>query len=687
MRALTVGLVAGALAAFASVASAEEGMWTFDNVPRAKMQAEIGMAPDQAWLDRVRLGSGNLRGCSSAIVSAEGLVQTNHHCVVGCLQRFSTPENDTVRNGFRAMSRAEERQCQGMSLAVLQQALDKTAEIKAATAGKTGGAFTQARDGKIAEIERACKGDAKDVTCRVISLYQGGRYTLHRYKDYNDVRMVFAPEYAAGFFGGDPDNFNFPRYAFDVAYLRVYENGQPAATPNRLVWRSEPLKDGEPVFVSGNPGATSRLLTTDQLAFQRDVVLPYRLALLGEQRGRLIQFSKASAENARVAADRIFGIENSFKALTGRRAALVDPNAFGMIQKKEDELQAAIQRNRRLRADVGDAYGEIARAVATERQFFLPAQFVEYNFGNGSALLGYARTLVRGAAEREKPDSQRLTAFTDARRQTLEQGLFAARPISADLEEVLISFWAEKMREYLTADDPLVAKALGKESPEQLAKRIATASTLSDPAVRKALWEGGRAAVETSTDPAIVLARALEADARALRSRFDAEVQAPTTAAQQRIAAARFAIYGEGQYPDATGSLRLSYGRVIGWTEPSGREVPSFTRTEGLWRRATGNAPFVLADSWASARDKLDPQTIFNVSSTNDIIGGNSGSPLLDAQGRVVGAVFDGNIHSLGGEYVYDITLNRAVTVASTIVEEALVDVYGMGHIVEELKR
>jgi hypothetical protein len=674
------GLTLGAgLMAGIAVSLADEGMWTFDNPPTAKMKAAYGFAPDKAWLDRVQAGSARLQsGCSSAIVSATGLVQTNHHCVVGCVQNLSAAGNDLVRSGFMAKTQAEERQCPGLAVEVQTATDDVTARITAATRGKTGADFTKARDGAVAEIEKTCKGDAADKRCQVVSLYQGGQYKLYSYGRFNDVRLVFAPELDAAFFGGDPDNFNFPRYAFDVAFLRLYKDGQPAATPGHLKLRATPLADGEMVFVSGNPGTTSRQLTTDQLAFQRDHFLPWRLQTLSELRGRLLQFSAQSAENRRMAADVLFGVENSYKAMVGRRQALVDPNTFRVKLREERTLKAA-------GADVQAAYGEIGSAVAAQRRFFLAHQYVEARLGQGSSLLAYARTLVRGAEEREKPDGERLPDFTSARLPATAQFLLAAEPVEAPLEELLISFWASKMREYLTADDPLVIKALGKESPEAFARRLVASSQLADPVERKRLWEGGKAAIEASTDPAIVFFRAIDADARALRARFSAEVDGPITRAQERIAKARFARYGASIYPDATFTLRLSYGKVAGWTEPTGRAVPAFTLTSGLWARATGADPFALTPRWAAAKDKLNPNTIFNIASTNDIIGGNSGSPLLDKDGRVVGAVFDGNIHSLGGEYVYDGGLNRTVTVSSVITLEALDKVYGMNALVAEL--
>jgi hypothetical protein len=673
--------IAVAFALIASPASADEGMWTFDNFPSAKVQAAYGFSPDQPWLDRVRLGSARLAGgCSASIVSAEGLVQTNHHCVLSCVQDLSKPGRDTVREGVLPRSRAEEEVCPGVAVEVLQSIEDMTARIGAATAGKSDAAFTSAYDGEVAAIERACKDGKADRRCQVVKLYQGGQYKLYQYKRYDDVRLAFAPELDAAFFGGDPDNFNFPRYAFDVAFLRVYENGSPAATPNRLQWRSTPLNDGELVFVSGNPGTTSRALTTAQLAFQRDHLMPMRIATLQELRGRLIARGQHDPEFARQASSTFFGIENTLKAMTGRRNALVDP---AVIAAKQADEAGLVRRNRA----VASAYADIAKATAAYQRFWIAHHFLEVRPGQGSQLMVWARTLVRGAEERAKPDAQRLPEFTDARLAAIERALMANAPAEAALQQELLSFWGSKLREWLSADDPLVKKVLGRESPEGLAQRLVANTKLTDPAERKRLWEGGAAAIAASNDPMIVLARSFDADARALRQRFNSEVDGPGTKAQERLAKARFAAFGDSIYPDATFTLRLSYGKVAGWTEPNGRVVPSFTRFGGLYERATGADPFKLVPRWDAGRAKLDANTIFNISSTNDIIGGNSGSPLLDKEGRVVGAVFDGNIHSLGGEYFYDPVLNRTVTVASTAIEEALVDLYGMQALVDELKR
>ncbi|MGE3142943.1 MAG: S46 family peptidase [Hyphomonadaceae bacterium] len=681
-----LALAGAGFLALAGPACADEGMWTFDNIPVAALRQAYGWAPDRAWLDRVMGASARIEGgCSAGIVSPEGLVQTNHHCVLECVQNFSTPGNDQSLAGFRAMARAEERRCPGFAVQVVTAITNVTDEIGRATAGVTGENFARARDAAIAAIERRCAGAAASRRCEVVTLYQGGQYKLYAYHRYDDVRLVFAPEIGAAFFGGDPDNFNFPRYCFDVAYLRLYENGRPARTPTHLKLREAPLTEGEMTLVSGNPGGTERLLTTSQLSFQRDYFLPWRLNTLSDLRGRLIAYSAQGPEQARIAAETLFSVENSFKAYYGRRLALADADNFARVTAAEDAFQARVRRNGALAAETGAAWDEISAAISAYRGFYLPYQYAEARAGGGAQLLTWARDLVRAGAERAKPDAERLPRYTDARLATTMQRTLAETPVEAPLEEMLLSFWLSKMREYLTADDPLARKILGAESPEGLAQRLVSQTRLADPAVRRRLWEGGAGAIAASDDPLIVFVRGWDDDARTLRTRYEREVEGPIARAQERIARARFRAFGETIYPDATFTLRLSYGKVAGWTEPDGRAVAPFTRIAGLYARATGQAPYKLAESWVAARAQLQPDTIFDAVTTNDIIGGNSGSPVLDKQGDVVGAAFDGNIHSLGGDYFYDPALNRTVIVTSTAILAGLRHVYGMEALVREL--
>jgi hypothetical protein len=680
----TVAFALLALAA-AAPARADEGMWTFDNFPAAAVQRAYGVTIDKAWLDRVQRAAVRLTsGCSASIVSGQGLALTNHHCVVECVQNLSTAKNDLVKAGVLTRGLPDERKCPGMQGEVLTDITDVTARVRAA--GEKAGAarFVQARDAEAAAIET--EGCAKDLRsrCQVVSLYRGGQYKLYRYRKFEDVRLVFAPEFQAAFFGGDPDNFNFPRYALDSAFLRLYENNAPARTPDHLRWNSAPPKAGELVFVAGNPGGTDRLMTVSQLETQRDLVLPIGQLQRSELRGRLLRFSEEGAEQKRIAADPLFGVENSFKVFFGRQFALNDPRLMAAKREEEAALRAKVASDPALAARIGDPWSEIATAQAAYAELYLPYRQLEQLPPAYSELMAYARTLVRGAQERARPAPQRLAEFSESRLPLVEHQLLDVQPVDRALEEQYLAFWLSKTREYLTVDDPQVRRLLGSESPEGLAHRLVAGTRLADPAVRQALWTGGLAAVRASDDPLIRFVLASDADARAARAAWETKVSGPVERAAAKVAEARFAAYGDSVYPDATFTLRLSYGRIDGWSH-RGRTVPPFTTIGGLYERATGAEPFNLAPRWAAAKDRLDLATVFDIASTNDIIGGNSGSPLINAEGEVIGAVFDGNIHSLGGDYGYDGALNRTISVSTAAITEALRKVYGQDALLQEL--
>jgi hypothetical protein len=665
-------------------AGGEEGMWTFDNFPTARMHAEFGWAPDQAWLDRVMAGTARLPGCSASNVSGRGLVLTNHHCVIACVTALSSSAENFVELGFTAHTRGEERRCPNMSVQVLTGIEDVTERINVATTGAAADGFARARDAEIAAIERTCTQGAE--RCEVVTLYQGGRYAVYRFRRYDDVRLVFAPEHDMAAFGGDPDNFNFPRYCLDFAFLRLYVNGAPAATPNHLSMRFSPVEEGEIVLAAGNPGRTSRLRASAELAFERDVSLPWQIASLSAYRERLLAYAAQGEDQARIASSALQSVENSVKGFSGRRQALADADGFARIIAREQDLQTRVRRNLANQREVGDAWGEIARAQTAYRGMFQQYQYLEARAGERSLLFAWARDIVRGADERAKPDGERMPRYTEARLSIVERALNANQPITPEFEGLHLSFWLAALRERLGANNATTRRILGAETADALAERLSH-SRLADPAYRRQLWEGGAEAVAASDDPMIVFVRAWDADARAVRTRYVTQVEGPIARAQERIARARFRAFGTDAYPDATFSPRITYGRVEGWTERDGRAVGAFTRVSGLYERATGATPFALTPRWLDARERLDGNVIFNLSSSNDVIGGSSGSPLLDREGRVVGAVFDGNIHSLGGEYYYDGALNRSVTVASTAIEAALEDVYGADALLAELRR
>ncbi len=678
-------LLASLLISAAAPALADEGMWTFDNFPSATVKAKYGVDVDQKFLDHVRGSAVRLAGgCSASVVSPDGLVLTNHHCVSGCVQNLSTPQKDYIKQGFFTASREEETLCPGTQAEILQSIGDVTAKVTDATKGKSGQDFTRARDAAVATIEKdACAGHDATNRCQVISLYDGGQYKLYTYRKYSDVRLVFAVEFQTAFFGGDPDNFNFPRYDLDFSFLRLYENGKPVATPEHLKWSAAAPKDGDPVFVAGNPGGTDRLLTVDELVTMRDLVYPMSQVLGAELRGRYTRFAEESPEHARIVNGDLFGIENGLKAQKGELQALLNPKLIDEKRKADAELKAKVDSDPKLRESIGDPWSEIAKAQETRVALYKPYYMVEARAGYGSRLFGYARALVRSAEERGKPNAERLREYGDARLPLLQKQLLDTVPVYREVEQLKLEFWLTKLREELTADAPETALFLGKQSPEALSKALSE-SHLDDAKLRKTLWDGGLAAIKASDDPMIKFVLKIDERGRALRKEVEEKVDGPTARASQRIAQARFAVYGTSVYPDATFSLRLSYGKIAGWTY-QGRTVPSSTNFGGLYERATGAFPFELAPRWVEARDKLDPKTAFDLSSDNDIIGGNSGSPLIDAKGQVVGAIFDGNIHSLGGNFFFDPTLNRAVSVSTAAITEALTKVYAQNRLVAEL--
>ena len=675
-----------ALMLLAAGARADEGMWTFDNFPSAAVKAKYGVTVDQAWLDHVQGAAVRLSsGCSASLVSSAGLVLTNHHCVRDCAQSLSSAKADYATDGFSAARREEEKLCPGMQAEILTTISDVTARITGAAAGKTGQDFVKARDGEIAAVEKdSCKGKEDRFHCQVITFYQGGQYQLYTYRRYSDVRLVFAVEGQTAFFGGDPDNFNFPRYDLDCSFVRLYENGKPVKTSGHLAWSTATPKDGEPVFIAGNPGSTQRLLTAEQLETLRDVNLPKIMLLFSELRGRLIRFASESAEHARIANDLLFGVENSYKAYHGELKALVDPALILAARKTDARLKANLEDDAALLANTGDPWNEIANAQAHIRALYYRYGFMESRAGIGSDLFRYARQLVRAAAENAKPNSERLPDFTDSRLQSLSKTILDPKPVYPEVEQLALEFWLSKLRENLTADADGTRIFLGKDSPETLSARLAQ-SKLGDPEVRKALWDGGMAAIQASDDPMIKFVLATDAASRAIRKEYEERVTGPVDRAAQKIAQARFAVYGTNVYPDATFSLRLTYGKVGGW-QNGDVAVPAFTYYKGLWARATGQFPFNLMPRWQEAEAKVNGATVYDFVSDNDIIGGNSGSPVINAKGEVVGAIFDGNIDSLGGAFGFDRRVNRAVSVSTAAITEALKNIYGNQALLAELK-
>lgn len=683
---LAASVAAAALAGVAAPAAAEEGMWTYDNFPMARVNQTYGARIDQAWLDRVRQASLRLSvGCSASIVSGEGLVLTNNHCVDTCVQDLSTPDTQYARTGFLPRTREEERRCEGLQAEVLESIEDVTDRVRAAAAGLEGEAFTRARDAEIGRIETEACAATPQLRCQVVDLYRGGQFKLYRYRKYEDVRLAFAPEAAAGSFGGDLDNFSFPRFSLDAAFLRLYEDGHPTVTPVHLGWDSGAPEAGELVVVSGSPGSTQRLLTMAQLATVRDVALPLDLLTRSELRGRLLRFSEESDEHAFIAADALSSVENNYKRGRGQAAALIDARFMAGKQRAEDELRAAVAADPAPAAEIGDPWAELAAVQADYAELYPAWFFLEARAGGGSRLFGWAWSLVRAAQEREKPAAERLVEYGDSRLPLVRRRTLADTPTYPALDEVQLSWWLSKAREMLTVDDPRVRALLGDDSPEQLAARLARETRLGDPAVRQALWDGGLAAIEASDDPLIRFVLAMQPVSREVRSAWEARVQAPTDQAMERLARARFAVFGDGLYPDATGTPRLTFGRVEGWTH-QGRTVEPFTTFEGLYARATGSAPFELAPQWVAARERLPMDATLNMAVSTDTIGGNSGAPMINAEGEVIGANFDSTFLGQRNAFGYDPAVNRSVGVTAQAITVALRQVYGMDRLADELE-
>jgi hypothetical protein len=659
-------------------------MWTFDNFPIAEANRTLGTRIDQAWLDRVRLASVRVGGASGGLVSPEALIFTNEHVVSGCVEDLSTTAVNYVETGFTPSARAGERRCPGMTAEVLTDISDVTQRMQAAGRGMEGEAFTRARDAEAGRIESEACGADTTRRCQVVTLYRGGQFKLYTYRRYTDVRLAFAPEHRASAFGGDPDNFSFPRFALDGAFVRAYENDRPAATPNHFRWNPAPPAANQPVFLSGSPGATQRLLTQDQLRTVSEVILPLEQLLNSELRGRLMQFSLQSPENAFQAQGPLYGIENSYKRGYGRQQALIDARFMAARQAAEADFRRRVAADPAIARDIGDPWADLTRLQDEVRRLHPGYYLLETRAGGGSQLYGWARDLVRGAQERARPSAERLPEYGDARLPQVEQRLFAERPSYPAVDEVQLAWWLSKTREILTVDDPRIRQLLGNESPEALAARLARGTRLGDAAERRRLWEGGLEAVQASDDPLIQFLLRIQPVTRATRGEYEGRIQAPTDRASEALARARFAVYGTSLYPDATGTLRLTYGRIEGWSH-LGRTYPHATTFAGLWDRATGAAPFDLPPRLAAARARIPGDTVLDVVASTDTIGGSSGSPAVNAAGELIGANFDSTVLTQRNAYGYDPNVNRSVLVSAAAVTAALRHAYGQQHLLAEL--
>jgi hypothetical protein len=664
---------------------AEEGMWTFDNPPLKQLAAKYNFHPSQAWLDHLRLSSVRLNdGGSGSFVSPDGLLLTNHHVARGQLQKNSTAAHDYLRDGFYATTPAEEMKSADLEVNVLVGMENVTARVQGSAKGIADEAKAlKAREAEIAAIEKESK-QKTGLRSDVVSFYQGGEYWLYQYKAYTDVRLVFAPEQQAAFFGGDPDNFTYPRYDLDMALFRVYENGKPLHTDNFLKWSAKGAAPGELIFVSGHPGSTERDDTVAQLLMARDVRGPAITEYLERRIAAAQAFAAQGPEQARLVGSEIFYLQNSLKVYLGRTVALADPAILAKKQAEENDFRAKVAANPEWQKAYGDAWDTIARTEEKVKPEIKGQLFRRTD----SELFSLALEIVQYVAEIKKPDGERLTQFHDAGLDSLKLQLFSPAPIYTATEKLYMAAALKLAQEKLGQNDAYVQAILQGGDVDTTVNALVDGSKLADPAVRKALIEGGEAAVAASTDPMIVAARRVDPIVRESRRRIRDTVVSVLTPAGEKLGKARFLVYGKDAYPDATFTLRLSYGTVDGYPY-NGTIAPPFTTFYGLYDRAasfSNKPPFDLTAKEAAGRDKLDLTTPLDFVSTGDIIGGNSGSPVVNRDGELVGLVFDGNIESLAGDFVYDGAKNRTVAVHSSGMIEGLRKLYGAGALADELE-
>jgi Peptidase S46 len=672
-------------ALFASTAIlADEGMWTYDHFPADKMRATYGWAPDAAWLRNAQLASIRLaQGCSASLVSPTGLVMTNHHCARACISQLANAKHDYIATGFYAAKLEDEKKCPALEANQLAEITDVTSQMNAATAGKSDRAFHEAERAAKAGIESAC-GTARDVRCEVVTLYHGGIYNLYRYKRYQDIRVVFAPEESVASFGGDPDNFNYPRFDLDAAFVRIYEHDKPLASANFLKFASRGVQAGDIAITSGNPGSTERESTVSQLQYLRDDQQPFLLNFLSELRGLLNQYATKGAEYDRTSRTLRASVENTLKLFKGMELALVLSSIMQNKAQDEDKFRARVAAEPALAELSGGAWDAIAKAMAHQRNIYTRYALLESFPRFLSPLLAHAIGLNRYAVELPKPDGERLEEYSSANFPALKQSVESAAPLYPRLEKAVLAWWLTKVREYLGTSDADVVALLGKRSPEEIAAALVADTKLADPKVRTQLLDGGSKAIDSFHDHLIDFARQLDGPARAVRSDYENNVKAVVTQNAALIAKARFALEGTDVYPDATFTMRLSYGTVSGY-QNDGRVVEPTTNFAGAYAHATGRDPFKLPATWLKAETSVNAGTNLNFVSTYDVVGGNSGSPVIGRNGEIIGLHFDSTIQSLGKYFGFDPSVNRSIAVDVTGITEALRNIYHADRLVAEL--
>ena len=677
----------------APASHADEGMWLFNNPPVTILQEKYHFQPTAAWLEHVQKSSVRFdNGGSGSFVSPDGLVMTNHHVGADCLGKLSTQDKNYIATGFEAKSNADEPKCADLELNVLMSIEDVTARVAGVVSpGMDPASAEKARRAEMNNIEKESR-DHTGLRSDVVTLYNGGMYNLYRYKQYTDVRLVFAPQKAIAFFGGDPDNFEYPRYDLDICFFRVYENDKPAHVDNYLKWSEAGAAEGDLIFVSGHPGRTERAETVAHLLYQRDYAVPDTLNLLRRREVLLKNYSDRSAENARRAEDDLFGVQNSRKAILGRLAGLQDPVILAKKRDAEKELRDAVSKDPKLSHADGDGWDQVAASIKAlikirdeYNLFAVGPQRRAMSFN--SDLFTIAIELVRLAEETSKPNPERLREYSEAGLSSLKLQLFSDAPIYEDLETVKLADSLGMMAEGIGEDSEMAQMVLAGKSPRDRAAELVHGTKLGDVAVRKRLADGGLQAIRESNDPMIQLARLVDPESRRIRQAFEQQVDEPQRQAYGKIAQARFAVYGSSVYPDATFTLRLAFGEAKGYTE-GGEKIPWATTLGGTYGHAAAHnnqEPFALPKIWNERKSQLAASTPFNFVSTADIIGGNSGSPVINRQGEFVGIIFDGNIDSLVLDYIYTDATSRAVAVHSAGILEALRKIYQANRLVTEL--
>jgi hypothetical protein len=663
---------------------ADDGMWLLNNPPVKQLKERYNFEPSPAWLEHVQKSSVRFNnGGSGSFASANGLIVTNHHVASDAIYKLSTKERDLLKTGFLARTQAEELKCVDLELNVLMSIEDVTQQLNAAVKpGMSAEEALAARNAAKASIEKASR-ESTGLRSDVVTLYQGAQYHLYRYKVYTDVRLVWAPEEQAAFFGGDPDNFTFPRYCLDVTLFRAYENGAPAKVEHYLKWNPAGSREGDLVFLTGHPGSTQRLITMAELEYARDVQTPGALRWLKSREVLLNSYAKASPENARRAQDELRSIENSRKVWDGRIAGLLDPALIAAKKAEEDALRKFAADKPELGAQ--GAWESIEKAQQVIARTAVRTNYLE-NYGFNSDLFAIARRLVRAAAERAKPNGDRLAEYRDSAKTTLELGLMSTKPIYTDLEQLKLEHFLTLMAIEFGVNDPVVQRALDGKSPSVRAAELIAGTKVGDVALRKELYAADSKAIAASRDPMIQFAIAMDEAARTARRTIEQQSELKEQA-HAKIAKVRYAKDGDSVSPDATFTLRMSYGAVKG-IEQAGVKIEPYTVIGGLFERAAEREftpPYNLPESWVKAKERLDLKVPYNFISTNYSIGGNSGSPTINRNGEFIGIIFDGNIHTLVWNYAYTETQARSVSTDVRAILEAMRKVYGAENVVREL--